>query len=354
MKAPSRFLLALLAAVTLLPAGCSRAGLFICGGQGDLPCPDGYSCVDNRCQPGVVGCAPGETTCSGRCSDPQTDEGNCGACGRACAPGAICQQGACSQGCPSGQAFCDGRCLDISSDSLHCGACNQRARPSSNASWAAAGASPRPSVLAAARTWGPTQKLRSCGLTPGALCQDGSCVTSCGPGLSVCGSGCVDLQSDAFHCGACNTTCRNNAICSAAHCVSTCPEGQLWCGGACVDPRTEPNNCGGCGIACLAGQACSNGQCVQGCAPDQMLCNGACVDLSVDLRNCGGCGLVCGPQESCDGGTCTLSCGRPLTLCDGQCVDTRATRHCGTCATVCARETRRQRACVTAPAPRRG
>ena len=84
MKSHSRLLFALLGALSLVSAGCSRTGLFICGNSGDGPCPDGYSCVDNRCQPGVVGCTTGETTCSGVCSNLQTDEANCGACGPPC------------------------------------------------------------------------------------------------------------------------------------------------------------------------------------------------------------------------------------------------------------------------------
>jgi len=46
----------------------------------------------------------GETVCGGSCRDLQTDDANCGTCGKACTPGLHCAAGACI--CPPGMPQC--------------------------------------------------------------------------------------------------------------------------------------------------------------------------------------------------------------------------------------------------------
>jgi hypothetical protein len=109
--------------------------------------------------------------------------------------------------------------------------------------------------------------------------------TTCATGETACGGACVDLQSDASHCGACGVSC-GPGTCSAGACV--CDPGATECtagaGTRCADLRTDPANCGACRNACPAGDTCTGGAC---------------------------CGVLCGtsPALCCAGNAC----------CSGQC-----------------------------------
>src|SRR5215212_8852072 len=106
------------------------------------------------------------------------------------------------------------------------------------------------------------------------FCQNGQCVIGCINGTSLCGTRCVDMQTDPTNCGTCGTpctgegaaTCGNTGRCVAGACEKDSSDGEV-CGGACVDTQTDPNHCGTCGNACL-GQglaSCGNtGRCVAG------------------------------------------------------------------------------------------
>jgi hypothetical protein len=48
--------------------------------------------------------APGQVSCAGACTNPQTDYSNCGQCGNACSNAQVCSQGVCT--CP--WALCGG------------------------------------------------------------------------------------------------------------------------------------------------------------------------------------------------------------------------------------------------------
>nr|MBK7065077.1 hypothetical protein [Deltaproteobacteria bacterium] len=45
-------------------------------------------------------------SCNQRCADPRTDRENCGACGRSCSTGNVCQNGACVPDCGTGETLC--------------------------------------------------------------------------------------------------------------------------------------------------------------------------------------------------------------------------------------------------------
>ena len=89
----------------------------------------------------------------------------------------------------------------------------------------------------------------------------------------------------------------------------TCPTGTTVCGTQCVNTQTDPNNCGTCGTACsmvLPGSSCVMGSCQ--CPPSQAICNTGmgsyCADFQTDPNNCGGCGNICPPMTSCVMGGC--------------------------------------------------
>ncbi|GEM_PF-1942388 len=81
--------------------------------------------------------------------------------------------------------------------------------------------------------------------------------TACGTGLSICGTGCVDTQTNNVHCGACGNACSATRSCQAGKCI--CPSGYTDCSGECVNTQIDVQNCGGCGKPCTG--ICSAGSC---------------------------------------------------------------------------------------------
>ncbi|MCB9638232.1 MAG: hypothetical protein H6727_04895 [Myxococcales bacterium] len=205
------------------------------------------------------------------------------------------------------------------------------------------------------------------------LCQNSLCV--CSAGLEQCGVDCVDLKSNANHCGACNNVCTGatprcacptddkNCLLPASKpsCVAACPSGQTDCGTACVaDFSTSKDHCGGCGKACRTDQVCSAGECK--CEAPLVDCGGSCVDRTKDTDHCGGCNNKCAAGQACINGTCGTcpaerkcgdacpdlsndvnhcgtcgnKCGQGEDCCDGKCVNLQTdTTYCGSCTTKC-------------------
>ncbi|MCA9609639.1 MAG: hypothetical protein KC619_28770 [Myxococcales bacterium] len=84
----------------------------------------------------------------------------------------------------------------------------------------------------------------SCGdCTAPEVCAAGVCADECGAGTTDCGGECVDLSSDARHCGGCGMACAREASCVMSACVAA----------PAVDagPGTTPPGSDGC--ACRAG-----------------------------------------------------------------------------------------------------
>jgi len=81
--------------------------------------------------------------------------------------------------------------------------------------------------------------------------------TACGTGLSICGTGCVDTQTNNANCGACGNACPAMRSCQAGKC--TCPTGYTDCSGECVNTQIDVQNCGGCGKPCSG--ICTAGAC---------------------------------------------------------------------------------------------
>ncbi len=91
-------------------------------------------------------------------------------------------------------------------------------------------------------------------------CSPAACIGVCAPNQNQC-SGPFDLQTcDASGRWAVTSTCAGDALCSAATCVA-CPSGTKLCGGsACLDVATDALHCGACERSCQGG-VCASGSC---------------------------------------------------------------------------------------------
>src|SRR5206468_583302 len=107
---------------------------------------------------------------------------------------------------------------------------------------------------------------------------------TCAAGLTFCpGAGCVYLQTDLDHCGACDSLCTSQLVavaCRGGECVrADCPPELEYCGPVdlCRDFQSDPAHCGDCGNACASG-VCERGVCAAAaggtCAEGQANCDG--------------------------------------------------------------------------------
>ena len=225
------------------------------------------------------------TTCNGFCTTTTADSSNCGACGTACTSGTPCIDGGCGLASAGG-------------------ACTSAAQCSSG------------------------------------TCTGGVCVSGCPVGQLMCGTVCVNEQTDQNNCGACGTVCNAGTTCTSGVCVTSFCAGGTVCNGVCVNTGTDPNNCGHCNYVCQAGQTCAAGTCGVVCSAGQTLCGSNnlffCANTQTDPNNCGGCGIVCGGGQSCVNSACTVSCAAGLTNCSGACVSlATSTTNCGACGNTC-------------------
>jgi len=118
----------------------------------------------------------------------------------------------------------------------------------------------------------------------------GEVVATCVDGLTLCGDICVELTSDASHCGGCDVACPDGQVCSAGSCTGACDAGLDQCGQDCVDLATNLLNCGSCDAACSEGQGCTNGVCTgtpTGGDPTEPNVEGADAEATDDDAGCG-------------------------------------------------------------------
>jgi hypothetical protein len=137
-------------------------------------------------------------------------------------------------------------------------------------------------------------------------CIDGWIESLDDEGCETCGGDiCVDLQTDALHCGACDAACPAGAPCVSGVC--DCGEDGTACGDTCANLNTDPANCGSCGMACADGEFCLDGVCGNDCGALTQ-CDQSCVDLQTDAQHCGECDNACTTGQSCTAGVC--QCGQ--------------------------------------------
>ncbi|MBL8679311.1 MAG: hypothetical protein JNK05_09110 [Myxococcales bacterium] len=212
-----------------------------CGACGTA-CASGMACMAGRCQ---ATCDMGTMRCGSSCVDTATNAMHCGACDMACPsrPNAtsVCMGGACAIRCGAGFADCDmnpanGCEVDTSTSVMHCGRCGN----------VCVGNNGTPS------------------------CSAGACSFTCNAGFGDCdtnpANGCeVNTNTAQPHCGRCGNACPvptgGSATCSAGTCGGTCPAGQTLCGTSCINTQSDNMNCGACGTVCAGGMVCSAGRC---------------------------------------------------------------------------------------------
>jgi hypothetical protein len=208
---------------------CKKANGQVCAAATECAsgaCVDGHCCGSASCG-ACQACTGGGGTCVmvANAEDPDSCSGgsSCdatGACkkktGQTCTAGTQCQTGNCA----------DGYCCNTACNGA-CDACN--------------GTTPG--------TCGPLSgSPRSGHASCNGSCQSGVC---CAAGKTNCGGTCVDLTSDANHCGSCSAPACSGT-CSASVC---CPAGKTNCGGTCVDLTSDDKHCGACsgsGTDCTA------------------------------------------------------------------------------------------------------
>ena len=169
--------------------------------------------------------------------------------------------------------------------------------------------------------------------------------TGCSSGFTQCvGTQCVDLQTNAAHCGECSRQCEINFECIQGQCHDKCTDQQTRCGFSCVNTTNNPVHCGECNEVCTDAPAdeeaiCLEGQCTFTCpeehrpcgvdcvpqASSQQQCGDACVDLQTDPDHCNGCGEACEQAPTnglriCEGGECLIRCQEGFQFCGDQCL----------------------------------
>ena len=193
------------------------------------------ACISGACQ--LTGCNNGYSDCDGNVMNgceilSNSDARNCGACGNACAQGAVCIGGVCT--CPpcnfpNAKARCAGvQCvIDVCNpnygncDGNSANGCERRIDGDISNCGACGNVCPMGLVCVQGSCTCPMCNIPNAK----SVCVNNACVfDSCLPDYGNCdmnaGNGCeVDLRADAKNCGACGKACPQNApFCTGGVC----------------------------------------------------------------------------------------------------------------------------------------
>jgi hypothetical protein len=147
--------------------------------------------------------------CASGCTVLKEDATNCGICGKTCAPGEYCRNGACT--CTPGLTKCSSGCVDLAGHHEHCGACLTVCSREDN-------------TCRFTDPWG------------GYICalDEGGCGTK--TGRTHCfGNHCFDLRTDETNCGDCGKVCNRDEVCVSGckkafpRTAASCPTGYIDC-----------------------------------------------------------------------------------------------------------------------------
>ena len=214
-----------------------------CGSCG-VKCPDGLVCILGNCgcPAGLTSCGEG---CNAQCLNLKNDDLNCGACGHECPvseddppppPGMRrgCGDGQCGQlKCDAGFEDCnhdleaDGCEINLFEDALNCGACGKACAPGQRCEFGECKCAPHetacPSFGDSVECVDLESDPNSCGVCGNmcpnpfdgsgkAVCRLGRCEFECKPGYADCDgrveNGCeTHVAADPRNCGACGVQC---------------------------------------------------------------------------------------------------------------------------------------------------
>ncbi len=348
--------------LTCIDPSSSTAHCGGCAGVTGMMCGTGQFCNAGQCSNQCL--SPNDLSC-GFCTNPQIDEGACGATCAVCPAGGTCTTGTCT--CPDANpvvcAITGGGGATVCTDtggvptgpaggsSANCGGCGiawscaagQQCTDSSTPIAAAPTGATRSGTTATFTT------TRAHGLIAGQrvfvtgvanATYNSTAANNAVAGWTVLSSG---LTATTFQVTL-NSTPTTNSGGGTVASGECCGSGLNACAGTCVDYQTDENNCGSCGNACANGTSCVAGACT--CGFNQENCGTTqapnCKTTSVDPTNCGGCGVSCVGSGApyCVSGGCLNSCPAPLSPCGtgnaAKCTNLDDDdRNCGACGNDC-------------------